>query len=213
MKIDYKPPQQNREFKIPPVGYFLARCYQIIGLGTHTNEYAGKVTMQKKIKVYWEFHGDDLKTDEGKPLIQTRNYTLSLNEKASLRKDLEFWRGKPFTDGELRVFDTDSMLDKWCMITIQHRTGKDGKIYADPAAITPVPESVLKQGLPQGINPVFTFEISELGTEKFEKLSQSLKEKIMKSAEARNSQVPSKSLDDVNKKLQEASIVDDEVPF
>jgi hypothetical protein len=210
MKVAYTQ-QENREFKIPPVGYFLARCYQIIDLGTQTGDYMGKVTMQRKIKVYWELHGDDLKTDDGKPLIQTRNYTLSLGEKASLRKDLESWRGKPFTDGELRTFDTDSMLDKWCMITIQHRTGKDGNTYADPAAITPVPESIIKAGIPKGINPIFTFDISEYGTEKYEKLSKSLKEKVMLSAEIRNSK--NTSLVDVNKKLQEAAIVDDDVPF
>jgi hypothetical protein len=210
MKVPYTQ-SENREFQIPPVGYFLARCYQIVDLGTHSINYLNKITMQHKIKIYWELHGDDLKTDEGKPLIQTRNYTLSLNEKASLRKDLESWRGKSFTDDELRTFDTDSLLDKWCMITIQHRVGKDGKTYAEPAAITPVPESVLKTGLPQGINPIFAFDIKDYGTDKFEKLSKGLKEKIMESSEVRNSQ--KLSTDVVNKALQEAAIIDDEIPF
>lgn len=209
MKVPYTQ-EQNREFQIPPVGYFLARCYQIIDLGHHSSDFAGKSTMQHKIKVYWELHGDELKTDDGKPLIQTRNYTLSSNEKASLRKDWESWRGKPMTDEDVRTFDSDDLLDKWCMMTIQHRIGKNGKTYADPAAITPVTANILKAGLPQGINPVFKFDISEYGTEKFQKLSKSNKEKIMESAEVKNSQ--KLSTDAVNKALQDASIADD-VPF
>ena len=112
----------KKEFKIAPVGSHLARLYRIIDLGTQTTEYMGQTKMLRKVKFFWELHGDDLKTDDGKPLIQTRNYTLSLGDKASLRKDLESWRGKSFTEDELRGFDITNLLDKWCMVTIQHRT-------------------------------------------------------------------------------------------
>ena len=117
---------QKKEFKIAPVGSHLARLYRIIDLGTQTSEYMGQTKMLRKVKFFWELHGDDLKTDDGKPLIQTRNYTLSLGDKASLRKDLESWRGKSFTDDELRGFDISKLLDKWCMVTVQHRTANNG---------------------------------------------------------------------------------------
>jgi len=197
---------QKKEFKIAPAGSWLGRLYRVIDLGTQTTEYMGQTKMLRKVKFFWELHGDDLKTDDGKPLIQTRNYTLSLGDKASLRKDLESWRGKSFTDDELRGFDISKLLDKWCMVTVQHRTANNGNVYADAVAITPVPAIVQKAGVPQGVNPCVLFDLQKFDQEVFDSLSQGLKDQIMQSAEMRNKK-------DVNKMLQEAAIVDDDVPF
>ena len=174
-----------KEFKIAPTGSHLARLYRIIDLGTQKSEYMGKVNMLRKVKFFWELHGDDLKTDEGKPLIQTRNYTLSLGEKASLRKDLESWRGKSFTDDELRGFDLTNLLDKWCMITVQHRES-NGKTYADAVAVTPVPAVVAKAGLPSGVNPTLLFDMQKFDQAVFDSLSDGLNNQIMQSAEFQN---------------------------
>jgi len=193
-----------KEFKIAPTGSHLARLYRIIDLGTQKSEYMGKVNMLRKVKFFWELHGDDLKTDEGKPLIQTRNYTLSLGEKASLRKDLESWRGKSFTDDELRGFDLTNLLDKWCMITVQHRES-NGKTYADAVAVTPVPAVVAKAGLPDGVNPTLLFDMQKFDQAVFDGLSDGLKNQIMQSSEFQNK----------NRKVHNA-IEDDEdlsIPF
>jgi len=193
-----------KEFKIAPTGSHLARLYRIIDLGTQKSEYMGKVNMLRKVKFFWELHGDDLKTDDGKPLIQTRNYTLSLGEKASLRKDLESWRGKSFTDDELRGFDLTNLLDKWCMITVQHRES-NGKTYADAVAVTPVPAVVAKAGLPEGVNTTLLFDMQKFDQAVFDGLSDGLKNQIMQSSEFQNK----------NRKVHNA-IEDDEdlsIPF
>ena len=193
-----------KEFKIAPTGSHLARLYRIIDLGTQKSEYMGKVNMLRKVKFFWELHGDDLKTDDGKPLIQTRNYTLSLGEKASLRKDLESWRGKSFTDDELRGFDLTNLLDKWCMITVQHRES-NGKSYADAVAVTPVPAVVAKAGLPEGVNTTLLFDMQKFDQAVFDGLSDGLKNQIMQSSEFQNK----------NRKVHNA-IEDDEdlsIPF
>ena len=198
----------KREFNLAPVGSHLARLYRIIDLGTQKSEYMGQVKMLRKVKFFWELHGDDLKTDDGKPLIQARNYTLSLGDKASLRKDLESWRGKSFTEDELRGFDLSNLLDKWCMVTIQHRTANNGNIYGDCVAITPVPAVVQKAGVPQGVNHCVLFDLQKFDQKTFDELSQGLKDQIMLSAEYSNTF----SKPDVNKLLKDAAIEDD-VPF
>lgn len=43
----------------------------------------------------------------GQPFIVQRRFTLSLHEKAELRKYLESWRGRPFSEAELARFDLD----------------------------------------------------------------------------------------------------------
>jgi len=79
------------DFKLPPAGSFLARLYRIIDIGTQTTEWMGKKKMQRKIIAMFELHGEDndgqpLQTAEGKPLIVSKRYTLSLDEKATLRR-------------------------------------------------------------------------------------------------------------------------------
>jgi hypothetical protein len=154
-----------KEFQIAPTGSHLARLYRIIDLGTQKSEYMGKVNMLRKVKFFWELHGDDLKTDEGKPL--------------------ESWRGKSFTDDELRGFDLTNLLDKWCMITVQHRES-NGKTYADAVAVTPVPAVVAKTGLPSGVNPTLLFDMQKFDQAVFDSLSDGLKNQIMQSAEFQN---------------------------
>tara|TARA_R110002020_G_scaffold49241_1_gene140287 strand:- start:1526 stop:1996 length:471 start_codon:yes stop_codon:yes gene_type:complete len=54
-----------------------------------------------------------------------KQYTLSLNEKAALYKDLCAWRKKQFTDEELKGFDLTNVLGVTCDIDIgETKTGK-----------------------------------------------------------------------------------------
>jgi len=93
------------------------------------------------------------------------------------------------------------------MVTVQHRTANNGNTYADAVAITPVPAIVQKAGVPQGVNPCVLFDLQKFDQEVFDSLSQGLKDQIMLSAEYRN------TFTDVNKQLQDAAIIDDDVPF
>jgi len=106
-------------FKTVPAGVFIGRCYELIDMGTQTNEtgmYAGK--SDHKIKIGFELFGDDeegnpLTIDvEGKemPLTITKDYTVSLHEKANLRKELAAWRGKDFTEEEAKAFDVSKLI-------------------------------------------------------------------------------------------------------
>jgi hypothetical protein len=51
---------------------------------------------------------------DGRPFAMFKNYTLSWSEKANLRLDLQSWRGKPFTQEEMRRFDLETILGAWC---------------------------------------------------------------------------------------------------
>ncbi len=65
-----------------------------------------------------------------------KRYTLSLHENASLRKDLENWRGKKFTEEELQGFDLEKLLGVNALITVVHSQGADGKTYSNIAAVS-----------------------------------------------------------------------------
>jgi hypothetical protein len=203
-------------FKPVPAGMHLARCYRIIDLGTQKSEYEGKVNFLRKIKVVWEVHGTDddgtpIVTDKGEPFIITKDYTLSWGDKANLRKDLEAWRGKPFSQDEQRRFDLKNVLDKFCMINVQHKPRRTGDgVYANVVTVTPVP-APLKASMPKGFNPAQMFTLGEPDMEMFETFSDYLKEQIKQSPEWKA--LFASSPETKSSKGADDDFGDDEIPF
>jgi hypothetical protein len=207
----------RKKFEIAPAGTHLARLYRIIDLGTQMREYEGKVNMLRKAKFFWELHGEDgtgkpLLTSEGKPLIQSKEYTMSLGEKANLRRDLEAWRGKAFSEDELKGFNLANVLGQFCMVNISHRE-KGDMTYADLKGVSAVPNIYKKAGLPEGINSTLMFSLDKFDEQVFESLSESIKDTIRKSPEYR-------SISDSPTAAQYAAAtggsvanMDDDVPF
>lgn len=178
----------NEDFIPVPAGSHLARCYRIIDLGTQKTEYMGETKFLRKVMFAWELHGEDndgkaLVTAEGKPMAIFKNYTLSLNDKANLRLDLQAWRGKPFADEESKRFDISVVLGHWCMLNVIHRPGKENKIFANVSGISPVPSLVKKAGLPEAVNPNQIFRLADPDHAMFETFSKGLKAKIESSPE------------------------------
>jgi hypothetical protein len=176
------------DFTPVPPGLHLARCYRIVDLGTQQSEYMGEIKHQRKIMLGWELHGKDdegneLVTNNGNPLAIFKNYTLSWNDKANLRIDLQGWRNKPFSEDEMRRFDISSVLGAWCMLNVVQRPGKSGKMYSNVGSIAPVPAVVKQAGFPQAVNPNQLFRLAEPDLELFETFGKGLKEKIQSAPE------------------------------
>ena len=175
---------------VPP-GMHLARCYRIIDLGTQKSEYQGEIKYQHKIMIQFEVHGEDdsgkpLLTAKGEPLSISKNYTNTLGEKATLRKDLAGWRGRDFTDQELKGFLLKNILGHWAMLSVAKSIGKNGKEYTNIMSVNPVPAAIKKAGLPEGFNSTAIFSLDEPDMDLFESFSRSLKEKIQNAPEWQN---------------------------
>src|SRR6476646_4032953 len=111
-----------------PAGNYIARCYQMIEIGTVDEFVMGKPVRAKKVRIGWELPTElkVLREEKGEqPLVISKEYTLSMNEKANLRKDLKSWRGRDFTEDELRAFDITNLLGVPCMLNIIHKAGKN----------------------------------------------------------------------------------------
>jgi hypothetical protein len=175
------------DFERCPSGMHLARCYRIIDLGTQKSEYMGQTKYLRKIMLGWEIHGTDdngqpIKMRDGRPFAIFKNYTLSWSEKANLRLDLQSWRGKPFTQEEMRKFDLKNILGAWCMLNVIERTN-EGKTYTNVNGVTPVPSVIKQSGLPEGINKSELFNLSDPDMTMFQGFSENLKTKIQASPE------------------------------
>lgn len=177
---------QTSTFKPVPPGSHLARCYRIIDLGTQKTTFNGESKFIKKVMFQFEVHSEDddgpLKTDKGEPMSISKNYTLSLSDKAVLRADLEAWRGREFSREELQGFELKNVLGAWCLITVTKATGNDGKEYTNITAVSPVPKA-MKQNLPTPFNQVGIFYIDDPDMEMFETLSERIRQKITETPE------------------------------
>lgn len=170
-----------------PTGMHLARCYRIIDLGTQKTEYMGQVRYLPKVMLQFEIHsendkGEPLVTTEGKPLILSKTYTASNNERSSLIKDLQTWRGKEFTDTERRNASIISVIGQWGMINVVETEG-NGRTYTNISSINPVPAAIKKNGLPNGVNQEVIFNLDNFDQSIFDSLSEGIQNKIKQSSE------------------------------
>ena len=145
-------------------GVYAARCFAVIELGTHTSEFKGETKDKKEIMIIWELN--ELMED-GRPFTVNWRGTNSLNEKGNLFKMLSGWRGKPFTQEELRKFEMKNILDKCCMINVSKETSKAGKDYNKVITVMPLPKGM---SVPPIVNPVVDFGINDMCTEEYNKL-------------------------------------------
>src|SRR5580700_4442984 len=127
----YASAKSGSNFKPAPAGTHPAVCCDVIDLGILEVNFNGKTKKQHKINLVWQI--DELR-DDNRPFLVRKRYTLSLHEKAGLRKDLESWRGRPFTDAELDQFDVESVLGVGCLLSVIHVPAKSpGDVYANIA--------------------------------------------------------------------------------
>lgn len=192
-------------FEQAPTGAHVARCIGLIDIGTHHGEYEGVPNVRHQVIVRWELPNAPIAEGEfaGKPFTVSEFYTLSLGEKANLRKALVAWRGREFTDDELKGFDLKTILNKPCMLQV----GRNKKDKAKVVAVMSVPKGMT---VPEQVNPGTYFSLDEFNSEAFENLSDGIKGLIQKSDEwaARNG-TPTTS----NSEAHTAELVDDDIPF
>lgn len=116
-----------------PAGTHLGICYRFIDQGTQKTEYQGQVKMTRRVMISWIIPAELM--SDGKPFSAHKSYTWSMHEKATLRHDLETWRGQAFGPDDFGTFDTKNLLGKPCMLSVTHETKPDGRVFANVASV------------------------------------------------------------------------------
>ena len=128
------------KFPLPESGTVRAVCCGVWDLGMQKTSFNGQDKIKHKIVIAWEL--DQLIESpeseyHGKPYMLSKTYTLSLYENANLKKDLESWRGKSFTDDEIQNgWDVENLYGINCLIGVAHVT-KGDKTFANVSALLP----------------------------------------------------------------------------
>ena len=176
---------ESFEKELIPAGNYVARCYKMIEIGTCEEEFLGVKKQMHKVRIGWELP-TELKVfnpEKGEqPSVIDKEYTLSLADKANLRKDLQSWRGKAFTDDEAEAFDITKLLGVPCMLNIIHQQGKKDptKTYQAIGSVSPMPKGLI---CPEQISETFVFEFENFDESKFNTLPDFIKEQIVKTPE------------------------------
>lgn len=112
-----------------PQGVHRAVCVDVVDMGKVDTQWGAK----PMLRIHWEIEEE---MGDGKRFVVAQRYTASLHQKSTLRKDLEVWRGRPFTAEELRGFDLEKVIGIPCNLQVMHNT-KGDKTYANVAGIMP----------------------------------------------------------------------------
>lgn len=148
---------ESKPKQLPPAGTHVARCFSIIDLGTQATPFGET----RKIRITWELPDEVavFKEENGEqPFVVSKEYTLSLYEKANLRHDLEAWRGKQFNESELKGFDISKLIGVPCLLAVVHKTTDKGKTYANISSVSSLAKGMtcVKQ-----VNPSVEYSIND----------------------------------------------------
>jgi len=163
-------------------GTYPARCYSMVHIGTITEEFNGEKKQLNKVRITWELPTElkEFKQDEGlKPYVLSKEFTLSLHEKATLRGFLKSWRGKDFTEDEAKAFDISKLIGVPCMLSVGHKESK-GKVYAEINSVSPLLKGYT---MPEQINPSFELNYDNFTLDAFKSLPEFIRKKMEGSLE------------------------------
>jgi hypothetical protein len=157
-----------------PAGSHVARCISVIDLGTQETPFGEA----HKVRITWELPDEKavFKEENGEqPFVLSKDYTLSLYEKANLRHDLESWRGRAFTEQELKGFDISRLIAAPCLLSVIHKTSDKGKTYANISSVSALPKGMR---CPPMINEAVEYSISDGKSSVYDKFPEWLQKKI-----------------------------------
>ena len=210
MTKSFKAPVGKPAFPPLDEDQYQAICYAVYDLGTHYSEKFDKSIHQVVLIFELPEERIDIERDgeqKNLPRAISKRYTLSMNEKANLRKDIESWRGKKLTELEAIDFNLLDLLGQNCLIQVMN-TEKNGNTYSNIDTIIKLPKGMEKKTAENSLAS-FVFEIDD---EPLENTPTWIKEIIIKSNEW-ELRFKSEAPEDVDPTYEVAKSDQDDLPF
>jgi hypothetical protein len=163
-----------------PAGTHVARCYQIIHIGTVPDTFQGKDRLVDKVRLVFELPLETADFGKGEqPFSIGRDFTLSMHEKSALRAFVQNWLGEALSDSDAAKFNVGTMIGKEAMVSVMHRTANTGRVYADLKGASPLVKGMT---CPPQVNASFVLDFdSEDFDLRFKMLPEWLQNKVSSS--------------------------------
>ena len=171
--------------KLPPVepGVYMAVCIGCIDLG---EQYSEKFkNYSNKVMFIWELPGETVEVDgEQKPRQLSKEFTVSSSEKSHLRKFIESWNSRSYSEEDFLEFDLFDQLGKPCQLNVVLNASKE---YSNVDNLMPIPK-----GFPAPVSTTeqIRWDMEAWDDEVFEKIPEWIREKIKKSTQYQQSHLP-----------------------
>lgn len=177
-------PKSEKKFDPVPAGNHVARVYRIIHVGSVPESWEGEEKTMNKIILGFELPNETkvFKEENGpQPYVISREFTLSMNEKANLRHLVEGILGVALTDDEANGFDVETLLGKTCLLNVVHKKSeKTGNINSNIQGASPIPKGM---ECPPAVNKEQLLNYDNFDVVLFGSLPEYLRLKIQSSAE------------------------------
>lgn len=186
------PVPAKKEYPLIPEGTHVGIIYKFMNMGTRYQEYKGALKdypdtlISFTIEIPDAQHEFTFKKEDGteekvmKPLVITKEMTLSMGSKSKLRPFVEGVIGTRLSDDEAAAFDVETLVGKACLVSIVHRTSKEGRVYANINATSPL---IKGMEVPQQYNKNDIFDVNLVSEEQIDALPEWIKEKVIVSDE------------------------------
>src|SRR6185295_3532385 len=114
---------EGGQFENPPAGSHIARCIQLIDMGTQEHSWNNETWTSRDVRIVFELPNElmeglyDAKI-KGKPFAIGMTLKQSLHQASRMRQMLEGWRGKAFDVESIKAFSPKSLLGKPCRLAL-----------------------------------------------------------------------------------------------
>ena len=176
--------------KAPPVepGVYMAVCIGFIDLGEQYSDLFK--THSNKGMYVWELPGETIEIDgEQKPRQLSKEFTISSSNKSNLRKFIESWNGKSYSDDEFLEFDLFDQIGKPCQLNIVLNETKE---YSNVDNLMPIPK-----GFPAPTTDTkhIRWDMDNWSDDVFKGLPEWIQEKIKKSTQYQTDHAPTDTVE------------------
>lgn len=137
---------ESDTFQKPSIGLHQAVCVFVEDIGTHSLTYNGDTITNHKVVIGFEI-AEKIKEGEykDKPFLLSNFYTLSLDERSNLSKDLESWFSKTFTPEQRKYgFDLEKLVKCNCTLNLIEKVKSNNDTSIVINAILPEDKSRTK---------------------------------------------------------------------
>ncbi len=132
---------EDFERELAAIGTHNAVCCQIHNLGHQMFE--GTPSLSPKVALIFELD-EKLKTGQkaGQPMVINRTFAYFMGATSALRQFLEAWRGRKFTEEEIKTFTLRKLIGAPCSLVVIHKLNRSNKMKAYVAGISKKPPEV-----------------------------------------------------------------------
>ena len=176
--------------KVPPVepGVYMAVCIGFVDLG---EQYSEKFKSYSNKGMYiWELPGETIEVDgEMKPRQLSKEFAISASNKSNLRKFIESWNGKSYSDEEFLEFDLFDQIGKPCQLNVVLNETKE---YANVDNLMPIPRGF---PAPTTDTKLIRWDMEIWDDSVFSELPEWIQDKIKKSSQYQKDHAPTDTVE------------------